>query len=417
MTPFQNLDPITLQLTIAVFSALLGALCIALARVFDGQRAVLLGWAGTMAFATLAFAGYFLRGHAPEWLTQPLANVAGLAVPVLALRVHALWQQRRVRWGGVLGVAAAGLVGPLAAYAALAPMWLAVASMSAACAALGFATAWIIAALPAARRNAGSWLSLLAFCTVGLMLTLRALTAAFGPDALPMGSNAAPQLLTLFVGSAFVVCSTLGLVLMVVESQRQIALEGAQRDALTGVLTRGAFVEAAQRQLQSGRAAALLMIDLDHFKRINDRFGHAGGDRVLRQAAQHIAAGCRAGDLVGRYGGEEFCVLMSDADAACAAELAQRLVRCARDAAVALGSHECRCTISVGHAVSAAAPESTPAATLAALFEQADRALYAAKREGRDRAVAAGAPPHHGAPAIARPPAPPARSCWHATSV
>ena len=66
MTPFQNLDPITLQLTIAVLSALLGALCIALVRVFDGQRAVLLGWAWTMGFATLAFAGYFLRGHAPE---------------------------------------------------------------------------------------------------------------------------------------------------------------------------------------------------------------------------------------------------------------------------------------------------------------------------------------------------------------
>jgi diguanylate cyclase (GGDEF)-like protein len=424
MTPFQTLDPVTLHLTIALFSALLGGLCIALTRVFGGQRAVLLGWAWTMGFAALAFVGYFLRGHVPAWMTQPLANLAGLAVPVLALRVHLRWQQRRMRWAGVLGVAAIGLSGPLAAFAGLVPMWVAVVSMSAACGALGLATAWLIASLPGERRSAGSGLSLLAFTAFGLVLTLRAVMAAVGPDALPMESNAAPQLLVLFVGSAFVVCSTLGIVLMVVERQRQLMLERAQRDALTGVLTRGAFIEAAQRRLRSGHAAALLMIDVDHFKRINDAFGHAGGDRVLAQAAQRIAAGCRADDLVGRYGGEEFCVLLGDAGPGGATELAQRLVHGARGAAAKVGAGECRYTISIGHAACAAMREPAPAATLAALFDQADRALYAAKRAGRDRAAGAEpAYPHtdtgamvSAAPVVQRP-GPAARPVWAATSV
>lgn len=417
MTPFQTLDPLTLQLSTAVFSALLAMLCVALARGFDGQRAVLLGWAGVMACATLAFAGYFLRGHVPAWLTQPLANLAGLGVPVLALRVHAGWQRRPMRWAPVLGVASAGLAGALSAFAGLAPMWLAVVSMSLACAALGLATTWILATLPADQRSAGSWLSLMAFGSFAAMLVLRALLAATGPDALQMESNAAAQLLTLFVGSAFVVCSTLGTVLMVVERQRQLTLQRGRHDALTGVLTRGAFVEAALCQLRSGRAAGLLMIDLDHFKHVNDRFGHAAGDRVLAQAAQHIAAGCRAGDLVGRYGGEEFCVLVNDADAASVAALAERLVQLARAATVPLGTHECRYTISLGHAVCAAMHERAPAAALAELFERADGALYAAKREGRDRAVAASAPPRALAAAGLRQTARPARPLWAATSV
>lgn len=380
MTPFQTLDPVTLHLTIALFSALLGGLCIALTRVFGGQRAVLLGWAWTMGFAALAFVGYFLRGHVPAWMTQPLANLAGLAVPVLALRVHLRWQQRRMRWAGVLGVAAIGLSGPLAAFAGLVPMWVAVVSMSAACGALGLATAWLIASLPGERRSAGSGLSLLAFTAFGLVLTLRAVMAAVGPDALPMESNAAPQLLVLFVGSAFVVCSTLGIVLMVVERQRQLMLERAQRDALTGVLTRGAFIEAAQRRLRSGHAAALLMIDVDHFKRINDAHGHAIGDAVLCEAAQALRAATRREDSVCRVGGEEFLVVCPDTDLKTTLHFADRLRRAVQSLMIETGRGFERITISIG-----VAGRETDMTDMETLITAADKALYAAKHAGRNR--------------------------------
>lgn len=397
MSPFHRLDPATLQLAIALFSAMLAALSFVMARAIDGHRAALRRWGWAMNFAALSFATFFLAGDASTGLAQLVATPISLGMPVFGLLAHARLQRRRVRPGWLLAATAAAMAGPLAAYFGGAPMWLAVGSASLASAALALGTAWIIARLPQAQRNTASWMSLGAFSAFGAMLTLRALLSALGGEALPMESNAAPQVVSLFIGGVFIVCSTLGIVLMAVENQRRHALEGARRDGLTGVLTRGAFVEAAQRQLQSRGAIGLLMIDLDHFKQINDRLGHAAGDRVLALAARLVAARCRATDLVGRYGGEEFCVLMPGGDARSVADLAQRLVHDARDAVLQHDGGALRYTVSVGYAIRGAAAAcaasagSSPAASLAALFDAADRALYAAKRHGRDRAVASAA--------------------------
>lgn len=393
MTSLHRLDPATLQFAIALFSAMLAALSFVMARAIEGHRRVLCRWGWAMNFAALSFAGYLLGGKASEWLPQLVANPAALGMPVFGLLAHARFQRQRVHPGLLLGIAAGGMSGPLAAYFTGAPMWVAVTSMSFACAVLALGTVWIIASLPRAKRNTGSWLSLCAFAAFGAMLTLRALLAAWGDDALPMESNATPQLAVLLFGGAFVVCSTLGIALMTVEDQRREALEGASRDALTGVLTRGAFVAAAQRELQSGGAVALLMIDLDHFKRINDSFGHATGDRVLALAARLITERCRATDLVGRYGGEEFCILMPGGDDRSAMELAQRLVHDARDARPRHDGGRYRYTVSVGYTARGAGTPAaeSPTASLAELFDTADRALYAAKRAGRDRAVSSAA--------------------------
>ena len=396
MSPFHRLDPATLQLSIALFGAMLAALSFAMARAIDGHRAVLRRWGWAMNFAALSFAAFFFAGDASAWPAQLIATPISLGMPVYGLLAHARLQCLRVHPGPLLAITAAAMSGPLAAYFGGAPMWVAVTSASLACAVLSARTAWIIARLPRTKRSTASWMSLCAFGALAAMLTLRALLSAFGDDALPMESNAAPQVVSLFIGGVFIVCSTLGIVLMAVENQRQHALEGARRDALTGVLTRGAFVEAAQRQLQAGGAVGLLMIDLDHFKRINDSLGHAAGDRVLAYAARLVAKRCRATDLVGRYGGEEFCVLMPGGDPRSVMDLAQRLVHDARDAVLQHERGACRYTLSVGFATRDAADaapcaDNSAAAVLATLFDAADRALYAAKRSGRDRAVASAA--------------------------
>ena len=157
-------------------------------------------------------------------------------------------------------------------------------------------------------------------------------------------------------------------------------LEQSQVDPLTGVSNRRGFTIALEgahhRASRAGSAYGLLMVDIDHFKRINDEQGHPAGDQVLRRVAAMLTETVRSGETVGRIGGEEFCLLLPTADRAGALRLAER-VRAAVQAHTPV-------TVSVGVALVRPAWERAEAA-----LERADRALYQAKHEGRNRVVMA----------------------------
>jgi diguanylate cyclase (GGDEF)-like protein len=154
------------------------------------------------------------------------------------------------------------------------------------------------------------------------------------------------------------------------------------RDALTGLLDRGRFDREAGEAVAEAAASrwsiSLLVIDLDHFKSFNDRFGHATGDEILRQEARAITEAVRDGDRVYRYGGEEFVVLCEGLNKDAAMLIAERLRRTIAGVVIAAG----RITASIGVATG---PEEGQ--TLAELFGTADARLYAAKEGGRDRVV------------------------------
>lgn len=378
-----RLDPATLLLAIAVFSSVLAAMTVGMVNAMPEQAEALKHWALGMLCSSLAFAGFFMRGHASPWITYLFANLAALGPPAFGLLAHARFQGVAAPPRQVFVEAIAGWSGPVAVHFFGAPHWVAVSSMSFA-ASLHCLRSVAVITKQRCVHNIGSVLSLAAFSCLGGVLALRGMTAAAG-DSLPMESNSPMHLATLLVGCLYVMTSTLGFVLMLSERQRQLALESARRDGLTGVLARTAFMEEARVHLESGRGAALLMVDLDHFKSVNDRYGHAGGDAVLMHAARRLVGRCRPTDLVGRYGGEEFCVLLRDADERTACEFAQRLVSDARSTSVRLPVGECRYTLSVGYV---ACPASE-ASSLVAALDRADAALYAAKRAGRDRAIAA----------------------------
>ena len=172
---------------------------------------------------------------------------------------------------------------------------------------------------------------------------------------------------------------------------RAYALEAAERgariDVLTGLPNRRYFDEALGMERPRRRtddSLGILMIDIDHFKLLNDRFGHATGDRVLRAVAEAIALAVRTDDTPARYGGEEFAVLLRRTSAEQAVEVGERIRRAVmRLHPTSLGI-ELPVTVSVGVAV--AAPQQPADARL---VERADQALYRAKRQGRDRVVAA----------------------------
>lgn len=159
----------------------------------------------------------------------------------------------------------------------------------------------------------------------------------------------------------------------------------AVTDELTGLANRRQFFDAGAREVKRawryGRPLAMLMIDLDHFKEINDKHGHTVGDTVLRRLGRGLLATLRTADLAARYGGEEFVVLLPECDLEGARLVASRIAReftemtCADDKLPEV-------TLSIGVAVISEANNK-----LARLIEAADRALYAAKEQGRDRVV------------------------------
>lgn len=171
------------------------------------------------------------------------------------------------------------------------------------------------------------------------------------------------------------------------EAQKQLELAQWQRDGLTGLLTRKAFMEQAMTLRKHG-GGGLILLDIDHFKRVNDEHLHAGGDRILAHVARRLAAQVRITDILGRHGGEEFCLLLPDKGGTAALELAERLVADARDQRVRMpGGGEQGYTLSAGVASCSLWPDT--AVGWEQLMHRADAALYAAKRTGRDRACEA----------------------------
>ncbi|TDV19725.1 diguanylate cyclase (GGDEF)-like protein [Paraburkholderia caballeronis] len=197
---------------------------------------------------------------------------------------------------------------------------------------------------------------------------------------------------SIIIGSLTLITCALMVVLAVLlrrELHRRAAIEAhlahlSITDGLTGLLNRRRYDEMLEREwrrtARTGSSLALLLIDTDHFKRLNDRYGHAIGDEVLRQLAATLSACIRQpGDLAARYGGEEFTVLLPDATPAQAVAVAERI----RSACEQLDAGLPPFTVSIGVAVI----HPSPAGSTTEFQERADKALYRAKATGRNRVV------------------------------
>lgn len=198
---------------------------------------------------------------------------------------------------------------------------------------------------------------------------------AYGPDWVL-------RLLGILYGVMPVVMATLLLSVVNARLAAQLA-QRASTDDLTGVLNRRALREAAvpfvERTQRGGEQLAVLLLDIDHFKSINDTHGHLAGDAVLRQLAGLLQAQLRRDALVTRFGGEEFALVVPVADAQAAARVAERVRDAVARQPFDIGSGSLRVTVSVGLAML------TGRETLEATLQRADEALYRAKGAGRNR--------------------------------
>jgi diguanylate cyclase (GGDEF)-like protein len=164
----------------------------------------------------------------------------------------------------------------------------------------------------------------------------------------------------------------------------------AERDALTGLVNRrrlrAAGEEERRRARRFGHPFAAVMLDLDHFKQVNDQHGHGTGDDVLREVARRIQSIVREIDVPARYGGEEFAVLLPETGLDTAREVAERIRRAVAGAPIGTRQGPLAVTLSAGVAVL-----DTQTGDLGTLLEAADAALYQAKAEGRNRVAVASA--------------------------
>ena len=198
------------------------------------------------------------------------------------------------------------------------------------------------------------------------------------PDAMQAG--------TYLVTLLGVLTNTMGYVLMHKERAAELQHEQATHDALTGVLNRRALMDGLRNAVSAASRKktmlSVLMLDLDHFKLVNDRYGHPVGDVVLKEVTRRVRQRLRLHDSLGRYGGEEFVVVLEDTPLASAATVAESIRAVVADGPVVCGALEIPVTISVGLHV---CQPGNRALELEPLIAAADRALYRAKQNGRNR--------------------------------
>ncbi|MFN7987994.1 MAG: diguanylate cyclase [Thermoanaerobaculia bacterium] len=349
----------------------------------DRSRRELLLYALLAAgIATFLVAGLPVWGGGPGDLRAALA----LLLPALAwlLLLRFLELPHSLPRLALLALPAAGLVATLAF-----PGWGSGPQVLGGASLVLFGAAALVE-LARLRRPDGALL----FAATAALLLAALVDAAVANEVLP-GLSPPP-----LVGPAFLLFSSL-LLVAVADQGRQL-VERATTDALTGLPNRATFLERARRELaraeRSGSSLAVAMLDVDHFKRFNDRYGHQAGDRVLAQSGRAIAGAVRGIDVAGRYGGEETVLLLVDVDAEAAVAAVER-VRAAI-AAVRVPRVPDAVTASAGVAVHHGAFDR---ADVAQLIRRADEALYRSKAAGRNRTtLESGGPENPTSPAEVR---------------
>lgn len=253
----------------------------------------------------------------------------------------------------------------------------------------------VMLVLPAVRLVASSYKSPLSrllgymYLAIAAALTVRTLLAFLSPvsvDMLEPGLYRTLAFLTLY---AIMMLGNMGFFLLSKERTDRELVRLASYDDLTGALNRRAFMHHTRETLRRCRKesipASFILIDVDHFKTINDSFGHHIGDELLQEFAGKVRPRLRAGDLFGRYGGDEFAIFLPGADELASDEFAENLRAAVLESQGSRGRPEY--TISIG-VITVPAGSETP---LPELFKSSDEALYQAKHAGRNQAARSGA--------------------------
>ncbi|WP_168185983.1 GGDEF domain-containing protein [Magnetospirillum sp. ME-1] len=376
-------DTKTLWMTLAISNLVFGALMLVhVGRAAD--RAALRIWAAAQLLKGLAIGLIIAKTLIPHpWgFAGNLLYITGHFVELAAFLSYA-GLGRRMRGAALVfaGLVAAYL-GGVAAGAKAAHM-----------AVLFSSSLFVLYALSALALSASgrrrSWVQVMLVAS-NIVIALTALVRvglAWSSQSWDPQSTALANQAMFVLGYVFSLCDGFCFLLLVKEDSDRSLLRMATIDLLTGIANRAHFLDLAEDRrrlcLRSGQPIAVMMMDVDHFKQVNDVFGHAAGDDVLRRVGGVLREHLRDVDVCGRLGGEEFAVVLPGTSLAAALPVAERLRAALAEMVVATPKGDARITVSMGLA------DLGGDRRLEQAMSEADLRLYRAKAEGRNRVVAA----------------------------
>jgi diguanylate cyclase (GGDEF)-like protein len=342
-------------------------------------------WFAANAMAVVSLPLFAARGAVPDLLSVELANTLLLGTTVMMLAGFRRQLLLPVPWRRLGACVALGLLAIVVLHHGVDSVGGRIVAMSVLHAALCLEMGWLLSShLRRARRRYPVLFTVCAAYANAAVQLVRALVygARLGGASMPW-DDAALSMVFFSAGALALPALTLGAVMMANADLVDRARHAADHDHLTGARSRRAFFDLAAREQartqRRGSPLSLLLFDVDHFKRINDTWGHATGDRVLVDIVQRTGAVVRSIDTVARLGGEEFAVLLPDTGPDTALLVAERLRSAlARAPEAAAGRIEAGYTVSIGVATLDAGE------SIEALLSRADAALYAAKAGGRN---------------------------------
>lgn len=374
-----------------VISLILG-MAMAIAWVCFGRPRHALSWAIAYLLygAEIIFVGVGTAIPSLYVWLEPFAFVCVLA-PAILVTVGARQRAGLPSWGGQLAIAATVLFVVSETFRHLHPIpWLSAGDGLFTSAMLGIA---ISAIRPRDRQpEPAEWVTIAAL-GVFILFELLLVVADMNSIAHPNDARRHELFTNLYLAglTPVFVANGVAAILLVASDLAARLRTLAANDPLTGVLNRRGFHEAALRAIANGRrhrhAITVVAVDIDHFKSINDRFGHTAGDRTLLFVAGRLSQGLRKGDLVGRIGGEEFALLLINSNAEQACDAMERM---RSEIAAGFRDNGTPVPVTASFGVATVALEvAPPEQLLAEALDEADRALYRSKIEGRNRTTLA----------------------------
>lgn len=373
--------PVTsLQTFMAIASLMGGLMAMVLFFIRKSYPASIQGlddWAAFPILSVFAAALYIAQGHWHHLLSMALPNLLVVLIAVLQLRGTYRHFRRPVNDRLLAAIVLGALVFILWTSGEAAYYVHRLAFLS------GLVGIMFGAQVPVLwqhrQHSFAAHFNLLTLLTLCVVMGLRSVTAVLEPPPLGIYSYSPMQALYLASYSFGILLLSISAILLSTEQLRRELERLLKHDALTGALTRRATFELAADEIarcaRTGSSFSVLLLDLDHFKHINDRHGHQVGDRVLADFVHHVEAVLRRPSAIGRYGGEEFLVVLPDTGPTQALRVAERIRQRLRDR-----SDEPPVTASMGVATFRDGHD-----TLDAVIGRGDAAMYVAKHRGRDR--------------------------------